>query len=210
MYVFENNLGREQDHLGNIIKHVRRINNVFIVFEDRRRLGIHTTKESKIRSHSIMREYVCAEAIRFAENIITVNPDKTRNAERVRDMLIEQIKDLREYTVTFPNGTARSIVTGRHTADGKAITGKKDDLKQALANLLDAAERYRNRRLPLNYEKIKNLFDTGVNYYNISTMKRFKDERTGERNLEEDESYVAPRPVDELWKILVNNRKTVQ
>jgi hypothetical protein len=188
---------------------VRRINNVFIMFEDRRRLGIHTTKESKIRSHSILREYICADAIRFSENIITVNPDKNRKAEHVKEMLIGQIKDLRQYTVTFPNGTARSIVTGRHTSDGKVISGKTDDLKQSLANLLDTAERYRNRRLPVNYERINNLYDTGVNYYNISTLKKFKDERKGEKHMDEDESFIAPKAVDALWNILVKNRRSL-
>jgi hypothetical protein len=171
LYVFENNYALEHSHLKHGLQVMARDNNWCVLHEDVDNIiiGFRTSDKSKLRCDHHLKDRAYEGNIYFTENLINVNFDRSRDAKYCKDLLINQIKDMKQYDLISWKGPARRIVTSIYTEDNKRIKGKKDDLQRALSMLIDTAIRFRNETLPVNYSHIKTL-----------KLKRKKPEHTQE------------------------------
>jgi hypothetical protein len=159
IYVFENNLGHEHDHLKTIAESVARMRgNCYVLFEHAGVVGFHTTPQSRLAADDRMRELVEIGAVGFADKIICINRDPSKGADAMKRAFVCQMADMREYAEMQPNGEMRRVVTSLFSEDKIRIRGKHDDLQRAFALLLYAHNKFIYRRLPdVNYTLIQNL-----------------------------------------------------
>lgn len=158
MYIFENNLGREQDHLTNLVTYIKRLKqNSVILCEDPSKIGLHTDYARKLVSDNLAMDYVSAEAISFAPRLITTNPLENRSAAQCKTILMNQFREYREYTITPPNGVPKIFRSCRHTPDLKPIRDKRDDLIMVFKNMLVGEKLHREQRVANSIEQMENI-----------------------------------------------------
>lgn len=157
LYIFENNLGKEHDHLTALIDRTSNINNVKVLYEHESVVGFHTGPGSKLPADDRLRSYVSTDGLRFAKNIISVDPASDPSGDDIIEKLIHQIEEMREFVRYKANGTHDRVVTSTHGIDRKRIRGNKDDLQRALSMLLIVAGMFYERKLKLNYDEIERL-----------------------------------------------------
>lgn len=154
LYCFENNLGKEQDHLEYLVTHVARINNASVLSENPAVVGFHTLPKTRLQADDRLQDMVTMNGVCFAESLIGINPNPAKSAEHMRTKLIAQIGDMREYVKQTPKGDATRVVTSLFSEDYTRIRGKQDDLQRALSLLLWASSKFLTRRLPVDYNTI--------------------------------------------------------
>jgi len=180
LYVFENNLGKEHDHLTALIRRTAAINNVKVLYENEQVVGFHTHSHTKLSADDRLRQYVSTDGLRFADTIISVAPDTDASGDAIIEKLVHQIEEMREFVRQLPNGTYRRVVTSIHGQDLKRIRGNKDDLQRALSMLMLVSALFFERKLPVNYNEIERMH-----------LKR--------QHLRENVGYVAKR-VKQTWE----------
>ena len=166
-YVFENNLGREQDHLKRLIKRCSNIfSNCEVLSEKEGKVGFTTSAKTKIASDDTLKLLITMGSLHFYEDFIVNNATlhKERSAKRdipaaklMIDILIEQIANMREYTERKATGESRVIITSTHTKKGERVRGRKDDVYRALANTVNAYVKYKQGLLFLDYGRVRML-----------------------------------------------------
>lgn len=154
-YIFENNLGHEHDHAASLINRLSLFDNVAILLEDPAVVGFHTTPQSRLKADDRLHELVAHKALAFAPEIISINHDASVCGEHARDMLIEQMENMCEYTRRRPNGDGVRIVSSTFDENNVEMENRHDDLQRALSLLVYAANMFVARRLPVNYAAIR-------------------------------------------------------
>lgn len=179
-YIMENNLGKEAEWFKFMITKLCRFDNATVLFERREVTGFRTTADSKLIADDKLQSIVMMEGLSFTEEIISVNPDETRTAADARNMLIQQLADMREYTKKKENGTERRYITSLFAEDGTQIRGKHDDIQRALSMLIDVSQRFYARTLPVDYDVINLLQGRRrVTHEGMEVIQRTLHERAG-------------------------------
>ena len=155
LYILESNLGREHEWLASAIEGHPLFDNVGILQEKTDVIGFRTNEKTKLLSDEILRTRVVTGGLSFADPIISVNEEVARLAVDPRQMLIDQIGAMREYTKIAGNGIARKLVTSTLSIDLQPIPGRKDDLQRALSTLLLVSKNFTEGTLPANYMQIR-------------------------------------------------------
>ena len=138
IYIFENKLGREQDHLTSLVQYVKRISsNAVVLCENEHKVGITTDYNTKLQADQLAHDYVTGQAVAFRRQLVTTNTDPLRSAAAVKTAFFQQVRDYREYTVTSSKDQTRSKIfrSCRLTSDLKPIRQKRDDLQMVVWNL---------------------------------------------------------------------------
>lgn len=174
LYVFENNLGKEHDHLTALINRTRAINNVKVLYENDQVVGFHTHGHTKIAADDRLDQHISSDGLRFANTIISISSNQKDTEDSLIEKLIHQIEEMREYTRQLPNGQYRRVITSIHGQDLKRIRGNKDDMQRALSMLLYVAALFFQHKLPVPYDEIDRM-----------QLKR--------RNLREDLRFIEKR-----------------
>lgn len=155
-YIFENNLGREHDHLNLIVEDTGIFSNCKVLQEHPNMIGFWTDDKKKLIMDDGLQQLVTFGRLRFAHNFISVNDDVTRVGDKAIEMLVKQIEDLKEYT-TMRAGSIRRIVASILRDDLTVEEGKHDDLQRALSMLIYASTQLFTNKLPLNYSELVNM-----------------------------------------------------
>lgn len=153
-YIFENNLGKEHDHLTTIVTETAHMDNVTVLSEHLEVIGFHTSAPSRLRADDRLQDKISSGGVCFDANLISINPDLSRAGENAKATLLTQIADMREYTKALPNGKYQRVVTSLFSEDFVRIRGKQDDMQRALAMLLYAESMFRAGKLPVDYREI--------------------------------------------------------
>lgn len=154
-YVLENNLGREHDHLNFMIQDTG-FTNCAVLYEDENMIGFWTDATKKIVMDEALRDKVMFGLLSIANDFLTTNSDPNRQAETVVEMMLDQIEDLKDYTV-MKNGVERRIITSILGPDLAVEVGKHDDLQRALSMLIYASTKFLSGKLPVDYHMISRL-----------------------------------------------------
>jgi hypothetical protein len=187
LFVFENNLGREQDHLTRLVESSPLFSNSYPLHENDKLNGFHTYAYTKLRADDLLYDRVSMGALSFAEDMICVNPKYARNGgEAMKELMIHQMSEMKEYVRRNPNGTSTRVITSIHGDDKKHIKGKHDDVQRAFSNYLIAEMRFRNRDLPLDYDHI----------YSLRASRKF---------LEHDSHYLMDHVAREAKRVKFND-----
>jgi hypothetical protein len=160
LFVFENNLGNDQDFLNLIIKeNVAHFQNTFVLREHKELLGFRSTDKNKIDADENLRNIVTEGGLAIAQNFVSVNTDPSRRGENAIKMLFQQLEYMQEYWICDPNlREPRHKITSRFTADGKEHRSRHDDIQRALSMSLNVHRMYLSRRLPAeDYKAIARL-----------------------------------------------------
>lgn len=176
LYVFENNLGKEHDHLTALIARTPGINNTKVLYENNQVVGFHSFAHTKLAADDELRAYVTRDALRFADRVMTMSNETTNPEGAIVEKLVHQIEEMREYVRQKPNGTYARVVTSIHGQDLKRVRGNKDDLQRALSMLLMVHRMFAARLLDLNYAEIYAM-------------------RAKRRNIREEISFVANKRI---------------
>jgi len=155
LYVLENNLGREHEWIINTLNRDSFFENFEVLQELDGIKGFRTTTDSKLRADDFLRECVSLDGLAFMKDIISVNDDPSRTGDAAKEMLIEQLEGMKEYTKPNPNGTTRRFITSIFSSEFVRIRGRKDDIQRALSMLIYAARMFVAKRLPVSYEGIQ-------------------------------------------------------
>ena len=154
IYIFENNLGREQDHLTNIIQFVEEIRtNSIVLCEDVTKIGIHTDYHNKLQADQLALDYISSNGIEFARTLITTNAK--RGASAVKGELMAQLRGFKEYTIMSTNQAPKIIRSCRHTSDLKPIRDKRDDLLRVLFNMFRGEKLIREKRIANSMQELR-------------------------------------------------------
>jgi len=157
-YVFERNLGGEADTLTKLVKSTRLFSNCEVLSEHADIRGFLTTRQSKIASDDTLRLLVHMGAFYFAEDMFSLNKDLEcaphDRARVMREMLVQQMSDMREYTRRNDDGTVQRIITSTHTAKRERIRGRKDDVQRALSNMINAKVKFEAGTLCNDYRSL--------------------------------------------------------
>lgn len=157
LYIFENNLGKEHDHLRTIVHGVDRIrNNAYVLFENPEVIGFHTFANTKLTADDRLQDYIASNSLRFIDPIVSVNENSAKAGDNAKDLLITQIANMKEFVKQHPNGQCTRIVTSIYSEDGTRLK-QKDDVQRALSNLIIASTKFLTRRLPVDYDYISRL-----------------------------------------------------
>lgn len=157
LYVFENNLGKEHDHLTALLNRMDVFNNYYVLYENKTMVGFRTYARTKIAADTDLRTCISSNAVSFYQNLITINPDFP-GSDQIKEKLIHQIEEMRQYVRRLPNGTINCIITSIYGIDNKRIKGNKDDLQRALSMLIRCANLFNQRELPVPYGEIESLY----------------------------------------------------
>ena len=157
LYIFENNLGKEHDHLRTIVYGVERIrNNAYVLSENPEVVGFHTFSHTKLKADDRLQEYITSNSLRFMDPVVSVNDNSSKAGDNAKDLLITQIANMKEFVKQNPNGTCTRIVTSIYSEDGTRLK-QKDDVQRALSNLILGSTMFLTRRLPVDYDYISKL-----------------------------------------------------
>lgn len=157
LYIFENNLGKEHDHLRAIIYGVDRIrNNAYVLFENHDVVGFHTFAESKLKADDRLQDAISSNSLRFLDPIVSINENSSKAGDNAKDLLITQIANMKEFVKQNPNGSCTRIVTSIYSEDGTRLK-QKDDVQRALSNLILASTMFLTMRLPVDYAYISKM-----------------------------------------------------
>lgn len=188
LYIFENNLGCEHDHLNALIRETPRFNNVDVLYENTTKIGFCTGEKSRLKGVDNLAAFLCNNAIAFEEDLIVCNTEvpkdyNNRNVkEYTKNKLIHQVSELQEYKEDMINGTVKRNVTSLFSHENVRYQNKKDDLERALTTMLLYSMMFRLRQLPVNYEHIASL-QSNRSHYNehleflIKTMEMMLTEQ---------------------------------
>ncbi len=157
LYIMENNLGKEHDNLkGLIMDKTIFDNNVDFLYENNRVVGFHTGPNSKTDACHLARQIISLGCMVFAENFLTINPDAVGGPAGMKALLLEQIGNLREFSVEKINGQFKHSISGKHDERGLELKGRKDDAQMACFMAILYSQRFLNDDLPVNMEVIQN------------------------------------------------------
>ena len=154
MYIFENNLGREQDHLSNYIGFIEEIRtNCVILCEDASKIGIHTDYRNKLQADQMALDYITAHGVEFARTLITTNAK--RGAAAVKTEMMAELRAFKEYTIMGTTQAPKIFRSCRHTSDLKPIREKRDDLLRVLFNMFRGEKILREKRVANSLHEIR-------------------------------------------------------
>ncbi len=176
LYIIENKTGMEHHWYKYLLSTLGIFDNVFVLKELDGQMGFNTTHNGKILEAYGLRGTIDLDGLAICKEIISANPDMTRCGDAAAEMLLNQISEMREYNFISLGGEKLSI-TSIHTADGKRIAGRKDDLCQALKKGLDIQKKYLQNRLPPDqYPKITEIRENRRTVNHINKRMRFTAE----------------------------------
>lgn len=157
LYIFENNLGKEHDHMHALIQTTDAINNTFTLYENEKMLGFRTYAHTKVTADNFLSTSISMEGVNFYNKLIVVNPEIPQAREYMREMVTHQIEEMQEYIKYMPNGTFRQVITSIHGQDGKRLAGKKDDVQRSLSMLILVVHLFNAEKLKVPYKTIARL-----------------------------------------------------
>jgi hypothetical protein len=157
LYIFENNMGNDHNFLNNIVKDIKRIDNVFVLYENDDKIGFNTSEFSKLTGYDILKTYASVRAIKFYRNLITINAQLVEPRATMKAEFISQMADLKQYAKMHPNGRRTQVISGIHGEDKKRIQGKVNDINMAFMMLLLYATKFNKFQLDLPYKHIRSL-----------------------------------------------------
>jgi len=150
----ESNYGNDANWLYGLTKRVRNMTNIKFVSDDESvKIGVNTSELSKLRGYDIMKTYVAMGAVRFYKNMITVNNDYERAFPgpdprlAMRNLLIQQIEQLKQYGKKKPKGPHLIVITGIHSEDNTRLPNV-DDVVMAFIIFLYNATRWYKQDFP--------------------------------------------------------------
>jgi hypothetical protein len=131
--------------------------NYYTLFENKNVIGFRTFGHTKLEADDLLSGAICSENVGFYENLIVTNTDQKVTKEFMREKLIHQLEEIREYVVGSPIGQPKRKVTSIYDAADKRIAGNKDDIHRALAMGVLVANWFYSQKLPVDYDYISNL-----------------------------------------------------
>ena len=184
MYVFENNLGREQDHLNNFVQYVSRLkNNAIVLCEDDTKIGIHTDYHNKLQADQLAFDYITSEAVEFSSNLVCTNKDPKKDANSTKAKMMGQFRAFKEFTVTPAKGIPKIVRSCRHTIDLKVQRDKQDDLLRVCLNMFRAEKLVRENRVSnstldmITKRMRRRTMESAADLQQIDIMTRMKRQR---------------------------------
>ncbi len=114
LYVFENNLGNEHNWLYGLIKRTPIINNVYVLYENEKKLGFNTSALSKLMGYDVLLSYCSTGGIQFYKDLITINADHKNGKIDMKNVLIKQLMQIKQFGRKHANGTRVRVITGIH------------------------------------------------------------------------------------------------
>ena len=174
LYVFENMLGQEQGWLDGLIRRTTYMTNVFVLYENDKALGFKTTELSKIQAYDILAAYCSNGGVQFFQDLITIDTERRNGRVDVRNLLIDQIQQLKQFGRKMASGRSVRVVSAIHSEDWKRIPNCVDDAVMAFSMGLRVAMLYYQRKLPLPYATI----------FQLRTRAVHREERLSHMNRE--------------------------
>jgi hypothetical protein len=148
VYILEGALGVH--HL-DVARWVGKLNNTHVLRSEPGVIGFKPDEKFRFKSDMLLRDRIGKGGVQFAETLVSVNKEPTRNAAAVREMLCDQVSNMCIYQKIRPNGSMRDFITSITDQQGKRLAGRKNDLQVALSNLLIVVEKFYGEELPIDY-----------------------------------------------------------
>lgn len=180
----ENNFGLEAHTIHELVKTAVQFDkNTEVLSEDQSKAGFQTGTQTKLDADDLLAGDIATERIDFYENLIVTNPAVTGTpaARRkfMKEKLLHQIEEIREYIKTSPVGRPVRMVSSTHDAQKKRISGNIDDIQRALSILIIVSHWFYIGKLDIDYSRIAGLRrkrrDITKDYEYVST--RFYDKK---------------------------------
>lgn len=156
-YVFENNMGREADHL-KVLVDQGGFTNAIVLSEHRQIVGFYTDSNKKIDMFELLADKITCGLLAIATNFITTNPDPNRQSASIISRLFQEMENLKDYLIT-KGLFERRVITGVLDSKLNVISGMHDDIVMALAMLLWAAAMLFLGRLPVDPMRIMHMYE---------------------------------------------------
>lgn len=180
LYLIENNFGNDHNWLYGITQKTDTFNNVYVLSEKPEyKIGFCTTEISKIQGYNILRSYASMSGIVFYRQLITINAAHSNGPVAMRALLIEQIAQLKIYTMRTGIQT-KMVITGILDENKKRLA-LNDDVVVAFIILLLNATRFFKKQLNCPYDHIYRLnrkitrMDERVEYY-VKNMEQARQD----------------------------------
>jgi len=128
VFIIENNLGFEAKHLHHFLR--GKLKGKVLYMAEHQDVGFHTDHKLKELMYAKFNEWLCRDAIRFDQNLFSVN-----GAAPINKVMSDLEEQLQSYSVIteYPKTPFGKI---RTTYSGKVSTGAKDDVLVAIQLLL--------------------------------------------------------------------------
>lgn len=157
----EQNYANDANWLYGLTKRISTMQNVrFISDNEDVKIGVLTTELSKLRGYDIMKTYISIGAMKFYRNLITINNDYQKaypgpNArEAMKNLLIQQIEQLRQYGKKKLKGPNMVCITGIHDEDGKRLPYVDDTVVAFIIFCLNATRFFKKDFPNVDYNEI--------------------------------------------------------
>jgi len=152
--IIENNYGNDANWLYGLTKRVAEMNNIYMLSDDiSKKIGTTTTELSKLRGYDIMKTYISTNGLKFYRKLITFNNEYERAFPgpnpriAMKSLMIQQLRQLKQYGKRKAKGSALVVITGIHTEDNKRLP-LVDDVVMALNFFMTMSIRFFKKDIP--------------------------------------------------------------
>ena len=203
MVVVENNFGNDAGWIHALMKRSPEINNTYMLSDNiAKKIGTNTTELSKIRGYDILKTFIATNGLKFYRRMITFNNEYERAfpgpdpRAAMRSLMIQQIKQIKQFGKRKAGGSAEMFISGIHTEDKKRLP-LVDDVLMALIFFLTMAIRFSRRDIPnVPYNKIENMrydvrhYSEQEDYINRNVSRKLSQRETMRQQINETGLFV--------------------
>ena len=169
LILIENKNGNDHNLIAGFCARTKEMTGYRILCQKPGKIGFDTTEQSKVAAFGIIRDYASAGGIVFYENLISFGTDHgpaCTGPAAMRDMLIKQIGQLRQYGKKAPRLTKSEVViTAIHGRDGKRIDRLNDDVLMAFGFVMLWGMLQRKGSLSVKPEEVRRMHMMMVHDY---------------------------------------------
>ena len=168
LVLVENKYGNDHNLIAGFAARTKEMSGYRILCQKPGKIGFDTTEQSKVAGFGVIRDYASGYGIKFYEHLITFGTDhgpSCTGPQAMRDMLIGQISQLRQYGKKKVRSPNEVIITAIHDRDKKRIDRLNDDVLMAFKFVALWGTLQRKGELHVKPEEVRRMRYTMVHDY---------------------------------------------